>query len=247
MQTKQEQEQKRLQEEKEKLSLAMFKPADKFLLGKFNKEFDNAAKELDLSTEADNTADKMLQLEEQQQFSPQPERHNADLKAEFEDGKTLRKLLTFEQLRHLLSLLGYATEFKLKAASAESALAHDLWAVLDGKVLNSVRLEDVRVVAQVVSRLIDPKRVLNDGFRAADKSKALDTSSSLGWKNEAEDLCIGYSEVPKIQHHFKVFYLNQLQFQGTKLEKKKEEQVKQESTKNQFKPRISQNTQALAL
>ena len=56
-----------------------------------------------------------------------------------------------------------------------------------------------------------------------------------------------YSEVPKIQSHFNLFYLNRLQNEGIKLEKKKEQQVRIENSKNSFKPKIAVNSEMLAL
>jgi hypothetical protein len=73
----------------------------------------------------------------------------------------------------------------------------------------------MRVLVQVILRLIDPKRVLNvapkdlkQDFQSANQE--LDQTERMGFKNTKDQFCIRHCEVPKIQSHFNIFYLNKL-------------------------------------
>ena len=58
--------------------------------------------------------------------------------------------------------LGFLSEFKAMATeSPERALLFDLWKVLQGEANEYVDADNLRVMAQLVSRLIDSRRVLN--------------------------------------------------------------------------------------
>ena len=71
-------------------------------------------------------------------------------------------------------------------------------------------------------------------------------SNEIGFKNERGQLCIRSSEVAKIQAHFKVYYLNRLQFYKRQLDEKKI--LKKQEMENQlsFKPQIATNSAYLA-
>lgn len=49
----------------------------------------------------------------------------------------------------------------MQAESKERGLLFDMWRILKGEVNEYVYTEDMRILVQVIVRLIDPKRVLN--------------------------------------------------------------------------------------
>jgi hypothetical protein len=70
--------------------------------------------------------------------------------------------LNYLKFKEVVVSLGYLSEVKAMATETpERALLFDLWKVLQGETNEFVDAENLRVMAQVVSRLIDPKRVLN--------------------------------------------------------------------------------------
>lgn len=54
--------------------------------------------------------------------------------------------------------------------------------------------------------------------------------NEIGFKNDKDQLCIRANEVQKIQTHFKVYYLNRLQFYKRQLDEKKS--LKEQEVKN---------------
>ena len=47
-------------------------------------------------------------------------------------------------------------------------------------------------------------------------------NGEIGFQNSREQFCIRMIEVPRLQSHFNVFYLNKLQYNGKLLEHKKD-------------------------
>lgn len=58
--------------------------------------------------------------------------------------------------------LGLLSEISsMQAESKERGLLFDMWRILKGELNEVVYTEDIRVLVQVILRLIDPRRVLN--------------------------------------------------------------------------------------
>lgn len=103
--------------------------------------------------------------------------------------------------------MGYSQDTKLKQPeSVERTLMQDLWRLLKGDKHNTISYESFRVIAQVIQKVIDPKRVQNVPDKPSEKSAFPDME--LGFLNEKDELCLRFTEVPKIQTHFNLFYLN---------------------------------------
>lgn len=104
----------------------------------------------------------------------------------------------------------------------ERQILYDLWKILRGEDTETIYVENLRVLLQVILRLIDPKRVIDvqkthrqhDLERNEHQAAGSDDiyANELGFLNEKGQLCVRTSEVQKIQSHFKVYYLNRLQF-----------------------------------
>lgn len=77
--------------------------------------------------------------------------------------------------------------------------------------------------------------------------KLLDVNCEMGYYNSKDEFCIRFVEVPRIQNHFNILYVNRLQNEGRKLDQKKQHKVIEESKKNTFKPKIDQSSETLAL
>ena len=98
-----------------------------------------------------------------------------------------------------------------------------MWKMLGGQVAEFVYVENLRTIVQVISRIIDPKRVIADekaplvhpdGQRAdGNLSLQIDDSNiaDVGFYSQPHELyCVRKSEVSKIQKHFHLYYLNRL-------------------------------------
>lgn len=108
--------------------------------------------------------------------------------------------------------------------SPERQILYDLWRILRGEETETIYVENLRAVVQVILRLIDPKRVIDtqkqikrqDDLERNDHQGATGVDdmygNDIGFKNDKDQLCIRNSEVKKIQNHFNVYYLNRLQF-----------------------------------
>lgn len=159
--------------------------------------------------------------------------------------------LNYLKFKEVVVSLGYLTEVKAMATETpERALLFDLWKVLQGETNEFVDAENLRVMAQVVSRLIDPKRVLNvpPEHQVSTDGQRLDSdASNVGFINAKDQFCLRQCEVPRVQAHFNVFYMNRLQWQGKQLEKKKTEKAEKELSSMTFKPQIDESSQQMAL
>jgi len=151
------------------------------------------------------------------------------------------------KFKDFLVTCGLLTEFNaMMSESQERALLYDLWKLLQGEEKEEVTIDSLRVVLQVVLRLIDIKRVIDappavNHLSSDQRSETPNKTdiSDIGFLNSKNEFCIRHLEVPKIQAHFKIFYLNRLQHQGKQLEAKKEKQASVENNKNSFKPKIA--------
>ena len=159
--------------------------------------------------------------------------------------------LNYLKFKEVVVSLGYLSEVKAMATETpERALLFDLWKVLQGETNEFVDAENLRVMAQVVSRLIDPKRVLNvpPEHQVSTDGQRLDSdASNVGFINAKDQFCLRQCEVPRVQAHFNVFYMNRLQWQGKQLEKKKTEKAEKELSAMTFKPQIDESSQQMAM
>jgi hypothetical protein len=85
----------------------------------------------------------------------------------------------------------------------DRALLFDLWGVLNGDNLEYIYVENLRVMAQVILRLIDSKRVLN--VQSTNETGAAGTSENgnaqageIGFTNHKDQFCVRQQEVGKI-------------------------------------------------
>jgi hypothetical protein len=179
-------------------------------------------------------------------------------------------MVNYLKVKDILVQMGLLSENQaIQPESKERQLLYDLWIDISGNQSEQVNIESVRVMLQVITRIIDPKRVNNklplnsdekkdlvhtqypeiQGSEIADASNVLIPSqdSLVGFLNDQGHLCIRPQEVAKIQAHYSRFYDNRLQFLGKQLENKKNEKaqqiIKQEST---FKPKIAKGSEQLA-
>lgn len=159
--------------------------------------------------------------------------------------------LNYLKFKEVVVSLGYLSEVKAMATETpERALLFDLWKVLQGETNEFVDAENLRVMAQVVSRLIDPKRVLNvpPEHQVSTDGQRLDSdASNVGFINAKDQFCLRQCEVPRVQAHFNIFYMNRLQWQGKQLEKKKTEKAEKELSAMTFKPQIDESSQQMAM
>ena len=194
----------------------MIKASDKYLLQKFNREFEQICKDLF----SDSQIKSMVQsedIQEEQQFSPAVARKEHSLSA---DGK----LMDYGQFKQLAVGFGLLNERGANMVeSVEWSKLLDLWKVAQGGEYKGsiVPSENIRVVFQVISRLIDAKRILNvpskadhaeDGQRSETNTGSYIDHSESGFYNSKNEFCLKMNEVPKLQNYFNVFYLNRLQF-----------------------------------
>ena len=135
--------------------------------------------------------------------------------------------------------------------SQEREKLYDLWKILKGEEHELVNVENLRVVVQVILRLIDAKRVISipevnlDGQRSENQGTFFE-QGEIGFQNSKDEFCVRASEVQKIQSHFNIFYLNKLQFQGKQLDQKKDLKAREIQNQNSFKPKIEKSSQILA-
>jgi len=70
--------------------------------------------------------------------------------------------LNYLKFKDFLVMLGFLTEHSaINSESHERTLLFDFWKILGGEEADVVYTENIRVLAQVIVRLIDIKRVLN--------------------------------------------------------------------------------------
>ena len=112
----------------------------------------------------------------------------------------------------------------------------------------TISRENLKTVVQVILRLIDPKKVIEQPSPFLDDTmlnKHLEITG-LGYLDESSQLCFRSYEVQKLQTYFNPFYINRLQHQGKQLELKKGKIAEQENKKNTFKPQINQGSEVMA-
>ena len=70
--------------------------------------------------------------------------------------------LNYLRFKDMLISLGLLTELAYsKQDSPERQILYDLWKILRGEDTETVYVENLRVLVQVILRLIDPKRVID--------------------------------------------------------------------------------------
>lgn len=70
--------------------------------------------------------------------------------------------LNYLRYKDFLVQLGLLTDIaSMQSESQERALLYDLWKILHGEEAEHIYVENLRVMVQVILRLIDPKRVIN--------------------------------------------------------------------------------------
>ena len=70
--------------------------------------------------------------------------------------------MNYIKYKDFMVQLGLLTEASsLQIDSQERPLLYDLWKILHGEENEHIYIENLRVMIQVILRLIDPKRVLN--------------------------------------------------------------------------------------
>ena len=91
----------------------------------------------------------------------------------------------------------------------ERQILYDLWKILRGEETETIFVENLRVIIQVILRLIDPKRVIDvdkiNQRRPADLERNNEHQGAtitddiyhnkIGFKNDRDQLCIRTSEV----------------------------------------------------
>lgn len=145
------------------------KPSDKYLLQKFNREFDAIrdqlfdVEDIDLKQKKSSENNSGQNFEaEPQQFSPESGKRKtiADLKEKHQELHGVA--LNYLKFKDLLVRLGCLTDFAaMSSESEERALLYDMWVILKGEETETIYVENLRVLVQVIMRMIDGKRVLN--------------------------------------------------------------------------------------
>jgi len=70
--------------------------------------------------------------------------------------------LNYMKFKDFIVQLGFLTESKaMVAESKERGLLYDIWKILHGEQNQYVYIENIRVLAQVIARLTDQKRVIH--------------------------------------------------------------------------------------
>jgi hypothetical protein len=88
----------------------------------------------------------------------------------------------------------------MQAESKERSLLFDMWKILKGDANETVYTEDMRVVVQVILRVIDPKRVVNVDPKEVQESQSASqvVEMNIGFKNAKDQFCIRHCEVQKL-------------------------------------------------
>lgn len=92
--------------------------------------------------------------------------------------------------------------------SAERALLYELWKLLRGEEKEEISLEDVKMVIIAILRM-DHKRIgLVHNVQQTESERQ--DPKNFGFYNEKDQFCLRTEDVPKIQKHYNIFYLNRL-------------------------------------
>ena len=139
------------------------------------------------------------------------------------------KTLNYLKLKEFLVCLGMMTEAASNQDSKERTLLYDMWKLLRGEDKQEVNVEDVRIVTMVINRMTDDKRIGVEGF-----------AEDIGFFNENDQFCLRMEDVPKMQKHYELLYLNRLHHIGKILEHSKAQ--KAQADQYEFKPKLNENT-----
>ena len=178
------------------------------------------------------------QIDEQQQYSPTKDKENK--KPSRQQGIMMRTHgapLNYLRYKDMLVRLGLLSDMAYaQPESQERMLLYDLWKILRGEVTESIYVENLRLLLQVILRLIDAKRVVDVPKHVSNRPADMERNevqsatvakeesyigNEMGFLNEKQQLCVRSSEVQKIQNHFHVYFLNRLQFYKRQLDHKK--------------------------
>lgn len=117
--------------------------------------------------------------------------------------------------------------------SNERVLLYDLWKTLRGEQKEEVALEDVKVILNCILRVNYHKRI-------GEEPKEQVNDQEIGFYNEKNQFCLRIVDIPKVQKHFNLLYLNRLQFMGKVMEMQKQSRMNQDQF--DFKPQLNQNS-----
>jgi hypothetical protein len=139
--------------------------------------------------------------------------------------------------------LGLINEQAANTDSSERALLYELWQLLRGEQREEVDLEDIRIAVLSILRMTDFKRIgVESRQQQTDQEK--EDPTNFGYYNEKQQLCLRQEDIPKVQKHYNVFYLNRLQHIGRILEMQKAH--KASIGEYNFKPQLNENSAQIA-
>ena len=110
------------------------------------------------------------------------------------------------------------------ADSKERALLYDMWRLLKGESQDEVKMADVKLFLMTVVRLCDHPRIgieEDPPSTGEDDAEANQIASPfkhncIGFFNSRGQFCLRIDDIPILQKHYDLFYLNRLQFLGKK-------------------------------
>ena len=133
----------------------------------------------------------------------------------------------------------------LSPNSSERMLLFDLWKILGVDESELVYSDNLKVLIEVILRIIDGSRVIANNKSPPPKlderaPEPQPNAMQIGFFNEKEQFCLRHQDVPWVQAHFKAYYLNRLQFHKVKQQQRIEEKREKDfAEKNTFKPKLA--------
>ena len=101
------------------------------------------------------------------------------------------------------------TEEAAGSDSKERVLLYDLWKLMKGEQQEEISLDNVKVLIMAILRMNDHKRI-----GVSEPEDAEEQESEIGWYNEKGQICLRPEDLPKIQKHYELLYLNRLHYLG---------------------------------
>ncbi len=131
--------------------------------------------------------------------------YNVIIKEILEEGC---KVVNYLRYKEFLVKVGFANDHTDSADNQERALLFDLWRMLKGEVNDEMHVEDLRIVVLTILRMTDHKRI------GVTPPLDEEESTDVGFFNEDGRYCLRLEDIPYVQKHYELFYLNRLQFFG---------------------------------
>ena len=109
--------------------------------------------------------------------------------------------------------MGMLNEAAANSDSNERVLLYDLWKLLRGEEREEVKLEDVRVVIMGILRMSGHKRI---GVEKPEE--APEVATDMGFYNDYDQFCLTMEDIPRLQKHFELLFLNRIHYLGKMIE-----------------------------